>query len=273
SVEAAAEDLLAVAAAVMARAIKVVSVERGYDPARFVLLPFGGAGGLHACAVARELGMTRLLIPPSPGLLCAYGALSADVAHDFVATRLCPAGARLPPSEVAAAFLPLTQAAARALDQHGGDGVDPAARRLERAATLRYRGQSFELTISLRRSDGSVPDDLVAAFHDAHRERYGYALDREVELVTLRLRAIGKVAPLSPPLEPRDEGPVEIGRAPLVLDGKLHDAPLLLRRRLMPGVTVAGPALIAEYSSTTLLPGGTRAEVLPTGALFVTVGD
>ncbi|MGZ3427428.1 MAG: hydantoinase/oxoprolinase family protein, partial [Polyangia bacterium] len=163
SVEGAAEDLLAVAAAVMARAIKVVSVERGYDPARFVLLPFGGAGGLHACAVARELGMTRLLIPPSPGLLCAYGALSADVAHDFVATRLCPAGARLPPSEVAAAFLPLTQAAARALDQHGGDGVDPAARRLERAATLRYRGQSFELTISLRRSDGSVPDDLVAA--------------------------------------------------------------------------------------------------------------
>ena len=87
AVEQAAEDLLAVAAAVMARAIKVVSVERGHDPARFTLLPFGGAGALHACAVARELGMTRILVPPSPGLLCAYGALAADVVHDFVATR------------------------------------------------------------------------------------------------------------------------------------------------------------------------------------------
>jgi N-methylhydantoinase A len=268
SVEGTAEDLLAVAAAVMARAIKVVSVERGHDPARFVLLPFGGAGGLHACAVARELGMTQLLIPPSPGLLCAYGALAADVAHDFVATLLRPAGARLPPSEVAAAFLPLTEAAARALDGDG-DGVDPAARRLERAATLRYRGQSFDLTVPLRRADGSACEDLVAAFHDAHRERYGYALPREVELVTLRLRAIGKVAPLPPPVELRDEGPVEIGRAPFILDGRTHDAPLLLRRRLMPGVTIAGPALIAEYSSTTLLPAGARATVLPTGALSI----
>ncbi len=270
SVEDAAEDLLAVAAAVMARAIKVVSIERGHDPARFVLLPFGGAGGLHACAVARELGMTRILVPPSPGLLCAYGALTADVAHDFVATVMRPAGARLPPSDVAAAFLPLTEAAARALD---GDGVDPAARRLERTATLRYRGQSFELTVPLRSADGGAVDDLVAAFHEAHRARYGYALEREVELATLRLRAVGKVAALPPPLEARDAGPVEIGRASLRLDGQTHDAPLLLRRRLVPGVRVAGPALIAEYSATTLLPLGSSAEVLPTGALSITTAS
>ncbi|HEX6835988.1 MAG TPA: hydantoinase/oxoprolinase family protein, partial [Polyangia bacterium] len=271
SVEAAAEDVLAVAAAVMARAIKVVSVERGHDPAALTLLPFGGAGGLHACAVARELGMTRILVPPSPGLLCAYGALTADVAHDFVATVMRPAGARLAPSDVAAAFLPLVQAATRAFDRQGADAVEPAARRLERAATLRYRGQSFELTVPLRRADGSAVDDLVAAFHEAHRARYGYALEREVELATLRLRAVGKVAPLPPPVEPRDAGPVEIGRAPLVLDGAVHDAPLLLRRRLAPGVTVAGPALLAEYSSTTLLPPGARADVLPSGALSITL--
>ena len=209
-----------------------------------------------------------VLVPPSPGLLCAYGALTADVAHDFVATLLRPAGARLPPSEIAPAFLPLTQAAAHALDS---DGVDPAARRLERTATLRYRGQSFELTVPLRRADGSVPEDLVAAFHDAHRERYGYALDRDVELVTLRLRAVGKVAPLPPPFEPLDAGPAEIARAPLILDGQRHDAPLLLRRRLVAGVTITGPALIAEYSSTTLLPVGAIAEVLPTGALSITM--
>jgi N-methylhydantoinase A len=266
AVEAAAEDVLAVAAAVMARAIKVVSVERGHDPAGFTLLPFGGAGALHACAVARELGMTRILVPPSPGLLCAYGALAADVAHDFVATVMRPAGARLPLDALAPAFLPLTQAAAQALET---DGVEPAARRLERAATLRYRGQSFELTVPLRHADGSVPDDVVAAFHQAHRDRYGYALDREVELVTVRLRAVGKRAPVPLPSEPRDDGPVEIGRAALRLDGATHDAPLLLRRRLLPGVTIAGPALIAEYSSTTLLTDGARAEVLPSGALSI----
>jgi N-methylhydantoinase A len=118
SVERAAEDALAVAAAVMARAIKVISVERGHDPAGCTLLPFGGAGGLHACAVARELGMTRILVPPSPGLLCAYGALAADVVHEVVVTvaRTLPAGARLAPETLAADFLPLTAAATRALD-------------------------------------------------------------------------------------------------------------------------------------------------------------
>jgi N-methylhydantoinase A len=269
AVEDAAEDLLAVAAVVMARAIKVVSVERGHDPAAFTLMPFGGAGALHACAVARELGMRKILVPPSPGLLCAYGALTADVAHDFVAAVMRPAGAQLAPADVAAAFLPLTQAAARALD---GDRVDPAARRLERAATLRYRGQSFELTVPLKRADGSVPEDLVAAFHDAHRARYGYALDRDVELATLRLRAVGKTTAVPPPSEPRDAGPVEIGRAALRLDRALHDAPLLLRRRLAPGVTLQGPAIIAEYSSTTLLSPDAHAEVLPSGALSITIG-
>ena len=124
----------------------------------------------------------------------------------------------------------------------------------------------------LKRADGSTVEDLVAAFHDAHRERYGYALERDVELATLRLRAVGKVAPLPPPVEPRDAGPAEIARTPLILDGNPHDAPLLLRRRLLPGVSIAGPALIAEYSATTLLPSDARADVLPSGALAITLG-
>jgi N-methylhydantoinase A len=268
AVEAAAEDVLAVAAAVMARAIKVVSVERGHDPAGFVLLPFGGAGGLHAYAVARELGMKRILVPPSPGLLCAYGALAADVAHDFVATLLRPCGAKLSPTDVAAQFLPLTQAAAHALEQ---SGVDPAARRLERAATLRYVGQSFALTVPLKRADGSAVEDLVAAFHEAHRARYGYALDRAVELVTLRLRAVGKAPAVTPPVEPRDDGPSEIGRVTVRIDGHVHNAALVLRRRLRPGVIVRGPAILSEYSSTTLLPPGARADVLPSGAIAITL--
>ena len=271
SVERAAEDALAVAAALMARAIKVISVERGHDPAACTLLPFGGAGALHACAVARELGMTRILVPPSPGLLCAYGALAADVVHEVVASasRTLPAGARLTPESLAAEFLPLTTAATRALD---ADAVPPAARRFTRTATLRYAGQSFALPVTLGRDVA----DVVTAFHAAHQARYGYALpERAVELVTLRLRARGLTEAPPLPREPAlagDDGPAELGRATLWLDGKPHDAPLLARRRLRAGVSVRGPALIVEYSATTLLTADARADVLPTGALAITLG-
>jgi N-methylhydantoinase A len=169
--------------------------------------------------------------------------------------------------EVAPAFAPLTQAAMRALD---ADGVDPAARRFERAATLRYRGQSFELTVPLGRAGAAnAPADLVAAFHAAHQARYGYALDREVELVTLRLRAVGKTAPVPLPRDPSDGGAPELGRVRLRLDGTDHDAPLLSRSRLLPGVTIRGPALVVEYSSTTLLPADAHAEVLASGVLSI----
>ncbi len=269
-VEQAAEDALAVAAAVMARAIKVISVERGHDPATCTLLPFGGAGALHACAVARELGMTRILVPPSPGLLCAFGALAADVVHDVVATprdhRPLPAGARLAPESLAADFLPLTTAATRALD---ADGVAPAARRFTRTATLRYAGQSFALPVTLERG----VSDVVAAFHAMHQARYGYALpERAVELVTLRLRGRGLTEAPPLPRESAEDGPAELGRVTLWLDGKPHDAPLLSRRRLRAGVSVRGPALIAEYSATTLLTADARADVLPSGALAITLG-
>jgi N-methylhydantoinase A len=129
---------------------------------------------------------------------------------------------------------------------------------------LRYRGQSFELLVPAR-------GDLVAAFHAAHEARYGYALrDRDVELVTLRLRAVGRVPPPPPPRDPLVAGTPELARVPLILDGQTHDAPLLARDRLLPGVTVDGPALIAEYSATTLVARGWRCAVLPTGALMMT---
>jgi N-methylhydantoinase A len=189
--------------------------------------------------------------------LCAHGALAADVRHELVATRLRSLGPSLDVAELADEWLPLTQAAMSALD---ADGVPPAARRLVRTASLRYRGQSFELVVPAR-------DDLVAAFQAAHRQRYGYVLEgREVELVTLRLAALGIVPP--PPL-PRDEteGEVQLGRVTIVVAGEAREAPLLQRGRLRAGVTVEGPALIAEYSATTLVAPGWRCEVLPSGAL------
>ncbi|HWE31723.1 MAG TPA: hypothetical protein VHB97_27170, partial [Polyangia bacterium] len=157
------------------------------------------------------------------------------------------------------------------------DGVAPAARRLARTATLRYAGQSFALAVPLGRDVA----DLVAAFHAAHAARYGYALpERAVELATLRLRARGVTDAPPLPREPAaattgddgDDGPAEVARTTLWLEGAAHDAPVLARRRLRAGVSVRGPALIAEYSATTLLTAEARADVLPSGALAVTLG-
>jgi N-methylhydantoinase A len=220
----------------MARAIKAISVERGVDPAGVVLLPFGGAGAMHACAVARELNMTRLVVPPSPGLLCAYGALVADVVHERVLSLLRPLPAQFDARELVRQF------AAVAVEGQ-----------VERAVTLRYQGQSFELAVP---ADG----DLVAAFHAAHRARYGYSLPRTVELCTLRVRGVERTPAVPPPRAPLVDGAAQVGRATSRWDGRAHDTAILARERLRDGARVDGPALIVEYSATTYLPPGARAE-------------
>ena len=266
--QAAAEDVIAVADAIVARALKRISVERGHDPARFTLVPFGGAGGLHACAVGRALGMTRVLIPPSPGLLCAYGALAADVVHDVVHTLLTDAGAQLDVAALAGELEPLQAQAERALD---ADDVPSARRVLETTCNLRYRGQSFELTVP-------AEGDLVRAFHEAHRARYGYALaDRAVELVSVRLRAIGRAASLPPPREAappstaNNEAAAQLGRTTVIWQGRAYGAARYQRRALADGARVQGPALVLEYSATTFLPPDTEGEVLDGGALLLRV--
>jgi N-methylhydantoinase A len=255
TLEGAAEDVLEVACAVMARAIKAVSVERGHDPAAFALLPFGGAGAMHACHVARELGMTRILVPPSPGLLCAWGALAADVAHELVVARMEPAGH----ADALAADWAALEARAHALLD--GDGAPPARRELHRRAALRYRGQSFELEVP-------AEGDLVAAFHAAHQARWGHALpDHPVELCSLRLRALGRAESLPLPVEAHEAGEPLLGRTTAIFGGRAHGAALISRRRLRPGARVEGPALVIEYSATTVLPPEARAHVLDSGVL------
>jgi N-methylhydantoinase A len=262
SVERAAEDVVAVADAAMARAVRRISVERGHDPAPLALLTFGGAGGLHACAVARELGMTRVVVPPSPGLLCAYGALAAEVTHERVRTLLRQVDGGLDAASLGPELEALERAAAVVLDD---EGIPAAERLLERAATLRYRGQSFELEVP-------CAGDLAAGFHAAHRARYGYALDdRAVELVALRVRARGVGSPPPLPTPASEPGPPEVGRVRAHAEGREWDAPVWARRRLLPGARVDGPALIVEYSATTFVPPGAHAQVLDGGSLEVTL--
>jgi N-methylhydantoinase A len=247
---------------VMARAIKTISVERGRDPSGFTLMPFGGAGAMHACAVARELGIKRVLVPPSPGLLCAYGALTADVTHDRIEARTDVVRLGGDASLFDAGFARL-EAQAHALLER--DRVAPAERVLTRSCALRYRGQSFELQVPAR-------GDLCAAFHAAHEERYGHALpEREVELCSLRVRAVGRTAPSAPPTENRESGDALLGRHTAIFGGRAHGAAIWSRRRLAPGARIAGPGIVIEYSATTVLPPDVCAEVHESGALLLEV--
>ncbi|MSP61828.1 MAG: hydantoinase/oxoprolinase family protein [Myxococcales bacterium] len=252
---AAVAGIARVATAVTARAIRTISVERGHDPRDFTLVAFGGAGAMQACDVAAELGITRVLVPPVPGLLCAYGALCADVTRDRVATRLRLTGPSLDVAALASEFAPLEAAARADLDD---EGVPTADRRFVRSSDLRYAGQSYELGIEL---PARGPFDVVAAFHDAHRRRFGFSSPaRPVERVALRVHARGLTAPVPPLTQAIEPGDPRIGDR------------LLLRARLRPGATVDGPALIVDHSATVHVAAGWRATVDGDGALHLQRG-
>jgi N-methylhydantoinase A len=247
TIEQAAESIIAVAEATMARALRAISVERGLDPREFTLMPFGGAGALHAVAIARELGITQVLVPPTPGLLCAYGALIADAIYERVRTVLVDA-ASVSASQIDAWFAPLIAECKRAAERDvlSGETVET------RTCALRYRGQAFELLIPWTGGSGA---DLAVAFHAAHRERYDFAFeDRTVELVTVRARV--SRAPSAPPLveAPRQIDPER--RGAVFFEGRALEARVLDRAALDEGTTIHGPAIIRELSATTLIPSG-----------------
>ncbi len=268
----AARGILAVVHSNMLRAIRVVSVERGRDPKDFALLAFGGAGPLHAAALAAELGVRSVLVPPQPGILCALGLLVADLRTDYARTRILPLA---PGAEaaLAAEFAPLEAAARTWLDR---EGIPPQDRALERQLDMRYEGQNYELAVPC--GDGA-PDvaALRRAFLAAHAQAYGYAAEEEpVQVVNLRVRAVGRVAPLLWPTEPPagpDPTAAHAGARPAFFDeaGGFVEAPLYARDRLRPGHRIAGPAVIEQMDSTTVLAPGQGAEVHPTGVLTITV--
>ncbi|MBI4461488.1 MAG: hydantoinase/oxoprolinase family protein, partial [Acidobacteria bacterium] len=250
-----AAGIVAVANATMEKAIRVISVERGHDPRLFTLVAFGGAGGLHACELAQALGIRRVLVPKFPGALSALGILRSDVVKDYVQTVMLPAG-RDTRSELARRFGVFERQARAELRR---EGFAPPRQRLERALDLRYRGQAYELTVPFTA-------DFARAFHRAHEFRYGYADPaRPLEVVNVRLRALGVT---QKPALPRqaglgDESPVKARyrRARGVFDGHAHATDFYLRERLRPGNRLRGPAIIAEYSATTVVPPGWRARV------------
>jgi N-methylhydantoinase A len=264
-VEEFADGIIAVANAVMEKAIRVISVERGHDPRDYTLVAFGGAGGLHACALASALEMRGVLLPIFPGGLSALGILRADVVREFSRTVLLAVGdAKQSFGGLRNLFGPLEIEAQGALRQ---EGFSPSKIRIERRLDMRYAGQAYELSVP-----ASI--DFVGAFHRVHEQRYGYHdAKRAVEIVNLRVRATGmteKPQVEKIPRAPKGAKVRAAGSLDCVLDGERLAALLIAREQLRGGDSFAGPAVISEYSATTLVPESWRATVDDYGQILLT---
>jgi N-methylhydantoinase A len=256
-----AEGVVRVADAHMEQAIRVISVARGFDPRGFTLIPFGGAGPMHALALAGALHIGRVLVPRYPGVLSALGLVLADFTVDHARTVMV-ALAELRPEDLADALAPLL---AQTRDELAAEGFVAESMQFEQALDLRYRGQSFELTVPI---DGCDPAQAAHRFHAAHELRYGYArLDAAVELVNVRVTGRGvrpkPELPRSTPALSADPSPAVVGRTRLRFDGGWHDAPVYERSLLQAGHEIIGPALAVQEDATTVLTPGWRVRVDP----------
>jgi N-methylhydantoinase A len=256
--EQAAEGMLAVTNTTLAAAIRLSLFEKGLDPADFSLLSFGGAGGLHAVAVAEELGIRRVIFPPDASTFSAYGILYSDIVHDLARSRLLIAN-EVALAEIAAACEALRHQGKTLLEQ---DGIAPEQRAFEFAVDMRYRGQAFELTVpwSDVRPDADALSQLIADFHALHQQRFSYANPHDVvEIVTLRLSAIGRLPRCDEQVPAANARTIPAATRRMFIGGAWRDVPLYSREAVDKGI--AGPALIKEDYTTLFLTSGWRCEM------------
>jgi N-methylhydantoinase A len=267
-----AAGVIQVVNSTMEKAIRLVSIERGYDPRDFTLVAFGGAGGLHACELADALGIPRVMVPALPGALSAFGILVSDVVKDYSHTVLWRVAGNLPRQRLEREFATLRQRAEADFRSEKWPGTITH----QRSVDTRYQGQGYELNIPYTLN-------LIRDFRDDHQRRYGYYYPkRAIELVTLRMRSIiksplaraaagtghgGTAAPVRP-------GPAKLGRAlasrvAVVFAGKKLAAALHSRDSLKIEKNYSGPAIITEYSATTFAPKGNRFRLDRWGNLLI----
>ncbi len=252
SIEEFASGIVQLAEAEMEKAVRLISVERGYDPREFTLVSFGGAGPLHACSLARVLGIPRVLVPAMPGALSALGILMSDVVRDYSRTVILPPD----PGLLEPHFAELEAKGAAEFRSERLAGVSA------RSTDLRYAGQGYELNVA-------AGPEMLAHFHAAHRKRYGHADEsRRVEVVNVRVRMISSAERLDLPHRPAagTDCTHAVLKHKRVMFAKNNnndwlDAPVLQRDLLSPGNRFEGPAIVHEYSATTVVPPGCRAEV------------
>jgi len=271
-VQRAAEGIIAVMNANMVRGIRRVSVEKGYDPREFTLVPFGGAGPLHGVELAQALNMLKIVVPPHPGIASAFGMLSADVRHDYVQTHI---------TTIDRADVGVMQSIFESLEREGEtqlrqEGFEGAAIQLERYADIRYARQAYELRVAVAGGDLSRErlDATAESFHLEHERTYGHARrDEQVEFVNLRVVAWGRLpeASLDAGMGAEGASPEPISRREVVFsDGESRDTPVYERDTLPAGKTVGGPAVFEQLDSTILVFPGYDAVADPYGNLLIT---
>ncbi len=272
--EAAAWGVLQVANATMERAIRRISVERGHDPRAFTLVAFGGAGPLHACDLAASLGIPRVIVPRIPGVLSALGMVVAAPTKDASRTVMLrwpePGGTADPATHLASVLADLAASltAAMAAEGHGADDLT-----VTRVLDMRYQGQSHELPVACP-DPLPATESLAAAFHAAHRRRYGYDQPAAaVEMVTARVTATAPAVALGALDVPAatEAGAADLGQVNAWFDpaGPMP-ARLLARERLHPGEEIGGPAVLVQYDTTTVVPPGWTGHVTARGHLMLT---
>ena len=269
TLEEAADGIVRIAVARMVSAIKEISVARGYDPRDFALMAFGGAGPMHAAFIAEELEIAHVVVPLRPGNFCAFGALISDIRHDHLRThRVELSGADAGTLE--SAFAGMEEEAREGMT---AEGMPRSRIAMLRSAGMRYLGQAWDLVVRL---PGSVTDlkKIEMLFHEAHQKRYGYRSNDPVEIVSLRVSAIGEVAKPTLP-EWSQGGSLEAARRETrqVYFGRMQAVPVYLRDKLPHTARVEGPAIVEEMGAVTVVPPGWRLEVGRLGELHVLRGE
>ena len=265
SVEQFAAGMVRLAEAEMGKAIRLISVERGYDPREFALVAFGGAGPLHACSLARALGIPRVLVPAMPGALSALGILMSDVVRDYSRTVMTSLAGKESGIKPSSAFerckepdlleTHFAELETRALAEFRDEGLSGVS---TRSADLRYAGQGYELNVA-------AGPGMLSDFHATHRKRYGHADEsRKVEVVNVRVRMTASSGPVELPREPAaspDCTRAVLKKKRAMFADQRCAATVFQRDLLSPGNRFEGPALVHEYSATTVVPPGCLARV------------
>ncbi len=260
SVEDAAKSIVSVANANMADAVRLISISRGYDPRDFALVAFGGAGALHGVALAKELSIPTVIVPPNPGVTSALGCLLVDIRHDLAQSYLMPAGSA-DAGDIEAKFAEMEAEARARLEAEGVDAKDML---LQRAIDMMYTGQWRSLTVSVGAPFTSV-DEAVEAFHRDHEREYAFRRDdADVDLFRLNLTAIGVTQKAELQSHEKSGGATTPSATRPVAFDELDapvDTPIYQHEELSAGATFSGPGIVEQLDSTTVIPPDVRVEV------------
>ncbi len=260
-----AAGILRVVESEMEKAIRVISVERGYDPREFTLIAFGGGGPLHACSLARALRIPTVLIPVLPGALSAVGILLADTVRDYSRTVMLPGNSM---EELGELFTELEQSG---LAEFAAEGLEGTA---HRTVDVRYRGQGYELNVDWNEQS---PHDAFDGFHTLHQQRYGFSdRARPIEIVNLRLRMIAageSYVPKRMHAVPGDGSAARYAEREVFFVNGFVRSHFYQRAKLAPGDVLSGPAMITEYTAATVLPPGASLRVDEFGNLVINIEE